>query len=90
MEAFALILIILSFAAIGICVIEFDEFLVHFFISLIIIAFIIIGCGILCDYYSKPTPEPIDVYRDKTTLQITYQDSIPIDTIVVFKPEFIK
>ncbi len=33
--------------------------------------------------YNKPTA--IDVYRCKTTLQITYQDSIPIDTIVVFK-----
>ena len=33
----------------------------------------------------KTTPQAIDVYRDKTTLQITYRDSIAIDTIVVFK-----
>lgn len=31
------------------------------------------------------TPKAIDVYRGRTTLQITYQDSIPIDSIVVFK-----
>lgn len=31
------------------------------------------------------TPNAIDVYRGKTTLQITYKDSIPQDTIVVFK-----
>lgn len=30
-------------------------------------------------------PQAIDVYRGKTTLQITYKDSIPQDTIVVFK-----
>lgn len=34
----------------------------------------------ICKY-----PSAIDVYRGKTTLQITYKDSIPIDTIVVFK-----
>ena len=30
-------------------------------------------------------PRAIDVYRGKTTLEITYRDSIPIDTVVVFK-----
>ena len=30
-------------------------------------------------------PSALDVYKGKTTLQITYRDSIPIDTIVVFK-----
>ena len=35
-------------------------------------------------------PRAIDVYRNKTTLQITYQDSIPVDTVVVWKDEFKK
>lgn len=30
-------------------------------------------------------PTPLDVYRGKTTLEITYRDSIAIDSIVVFK-----
>lgn len=30
-------------------------------------------------------PEAIDVYRGKTTLKITYVDSIPQDTTVIFK-----
>ena len=34
---------------------------------------------------SGPKPSAIDVYRGKTTLQITYQDSIAIDTVVVWK-----
>ena len=35
-------------------------------------------------------PAPMDVYQGKTVLQITYEDSIPVDSIVVFKPEFRK
>ena len=35
-------------------------------------------------------PTALDVYQGKTTLEITYRDSIPVDSIVVFKPEFRK
>lgn len=35
-------------------------------------------------------PRAIDVYQGKTTLEITYRDSIPVDTIVVFNTEFRK
>ena len=34
------------------------------------------------------TPTAKDVYDGKTTLRIVYEDSIPVDTIVVFKKEF--
>ena len=30
-------------------------------------------------------PRAIDVYRDKTTLEITYRDGVPVDSVVVFK-----
>ncbi len=30
-------------------------------------------------------PTPLDVYRDKTTLEISYRDGIPVDSAVVFK-----
>lgn len=30
-------------------------------------------------------PTAMDVYRGKTTLEITYKDSVPIDSVVVFK-----
>lgn len=43
---------------------------------------IIGGAGCLYDYNH---PQAIDVYRDKTTLQITYKDNIPIDSTVVYK-----
>lgn len=32
-------------------------------------------------------PEAIDVYQGETTLEITYRDSIPIDSVVVFRME---
>ena len=32
----------------------------------------------------------IDVYNNKTTLEITYRDSVAIDSMVVYKPEFRK
>lgn len=35
--------------------------------------------------FKKDIPTALDVYRGKTTLQITYQNSIPVDTIVVIK-----
>jgi hypothetical protein len=31
------------------------------------------------------TPTAIDVYRGKTTLEITYKDGIPVDSVMVFK-----
>lgn len=30
-------------------------------------------------------PTAMDVYKGKTTLEITYRDSIPVDSVVVFK-----
>ena len=30
-------------------------------------------------------PKAIDVYRDKTTLEITYKNNVPIDTVIVWK-----
>lgn len=34
---------------------------------------------------SLAKPTAIDVYRGRTTLEITYKDSIPVDSVVVFK-----
>ena len=44
-----------------------------------------IGTIILVDSRIRSYPQAIDVYKGKTTLQITYKDSIPVDTVVVFK-----
>jgi hypothetical protein len=41
-------------------------------------AFVAMGC-----YEKEPTA--LDVYRGKTTLEITYRDSVAIDSTVVYK-----
>ena len=54
--------------------------------AVMIIAFAIsfIGwCGYNIGTAGKPTA--MDVYQGKTTLEITYKDGIPVDSIVVFK-----
>lgn len=40
---------------------------------------------LLLIYIDGTIPTALDVYQGKTTLEITYKDSIPIDSIVVFK-----
>ena len=39
----------------------------------------------VCGIIKISSPQAIDVYRNRTTLEITYRDSIPVDSIVVFK-----
>ena len=54
--------------------------------DIMIVAFAIsfIGwCGYNIGTAGKPTA--MDVYQGKTTLEITYKDGIPVDSIVVFK-----
>ena len=42
--------------------------------------------GILCfQEHFDPSISPMDVYRGKTTLEITYRDSVAIDSTVVYK-----
>lgn len=53
-------------------------------VLLMILGLLLITYGGMLFFVSK-SPQAIDVYRGKTTLQITYKDSIPTDTTVVFK-----
>lgn len=36
---------------------------------------------------ANPPIQPIDVYRGRTTLEITYRDSVAVDSVVVWKEE---
>lgn len=60
-----------------------------FYAFLLTISAIILAALILYDD-NKNIPTALDVYEGKTTLEITYRDSIPVDSIVVFKEEFKK
>lgn len=37
--------------------------------------------------FEDKMPQAIDVYRGKTTLEITYRNGVPVDSVVVFKTE---
>lgn len=45
--------------------------------------------NLLCDLgdvvVEKHRPQAIDVYRGKTELEITYRDSVAVDSVVVYK-----
>lgn len=55
---------------------------------LISIGILLVLVGIVSILSKNPTA--LDVYQGKTTLEITYRDSIPVDSVVVFKDEFKK
>lgn len=46
------------------------------------------GCSVIAMFLMIAylyKPKAIDVYRNKTTLEITYKNNAPIDTVVVWK-----
>lgn len=59
-------------------------------LGIIIAILIFIEAYIISCIISEPTPTALNVYQGKTTLEITYKDSIPVDSVVVFKDEFKK
>ena len=46
-------------------------------------AYLLSGGIMMCQESCEPTA--IDVYQDKTTLEITYKDGVPVDSVVVYK-----
>ena len=49
------------------------------------IAFSFCALGSLFSIREYNTPTALDVYRGKTTLEITYRDSVAVDSVVVYK-----
>ena len=52
-------------------------------------AFITILCVVeiclILTIIQKSKPSALDVYQNKTTLEITYKDGVPVDSVVVWK-----
>lgn len=36
-------------------------------------------------YPATEAPSALDVYKGKTVLKITYEDKVPVDTVVIYK-----
>ena len=61
---------------------NFGETIVAILIGTLAVTFI--GwCGYIVGTIGEPTA--MDVYQGKTTLEITYKDGVPVDSVVVFK-----
>ena len=58
---------------------EFNDKLLVF--TLFLYTFLVFFCLL----YNLNKPKAIDVYKGKTTLEITYKDRVPIDSTVVWK-----
>jgi O-antigen ligase len=65
-------------------ILEADRFF-RFSTAFLLTILAIIIFGLFLAYENRNTPTALDVYQDKTTLEITYRDSIPVDSVVVFK-----
>jgi hypothetical protein len=65
---------------------HYDDALLSAVLGVVIVIFLTAGIEII-DEYCYPSITPMDVYRGKTTLEITYKDSIAIDSTVVWKEE---
>ena len=85
MSLYTWIIIIVSI--ITICVVIYLKF--HYDMKLIelYVVFVLGGLFFMTISTSNESkqPKPIDVYRGKTTLKIYYIDSIPQDTLVLWK-----
>lgn len=44
-----------------------------------------LGCVIILSVLLSFQPSAMNVYQGKTTLEITYRDGVPVDSVVVFK-----
>lgn len=61
-----------------------DDWLAYSAITCFVVGLILFIC---CIIDNETNPTAMDVYRRKTTLSITYEDGVPVDSIVVFKKE---
>lgn len=78
-----MILIGIAFLCVGIsinCVISDGHLGVYFGTLLACLGVLLI----MANHYEK-NPSAMDVYQGKTTLEITYKNGIPVDSVVVFK-----
>ena len=81
---FSIIVFILSilYAVLAILPEEYVRIKLAYCIISVLIFILSVLC-IVVYYENKPTA--MDVYRGKTTIEITYRDKVPVDTVVVLK-----
>ena len=61
------------------------SFYVGIFMGIVITILFVMEICLVHEIIEKPKPSALDVYQNKTTLEITYKDGVPVDSVVVFK-----
>ena len=70
---------------IGVILVKDREFFNGTIFGMLVTCVLLVGILFICADIAEPIPTAMDVYQGKTTLEITYKDSVPIDSTVVFK-----
>lgn len=80
-------ILILALMILGECISDRCDgsFYVGVFMGIGITILFVIEICLLHEIIEKPKPTAMDVYQDKTTLEITYKDGVPVDSVVVFQ-----
>ena len=80
-------ILILALIILGECISNRCDgsFYVGVFMGIVITILFVMEICLVHEIIEKPKPTAIDVYQGKTTLEITYKDGVPVDSIVVWK-----
>ena len=71
---------------VAVCIEEIEGFVYGIVFSVSVLIAVFLGIYLFHEPTDK-APTAVDVYRGKTTLEITYRDSVAVDSIVVWKEE---
>ena len=61
------------------------SFYVGLFMGIVITILFVMEICLVHEIIEKPKPSAMDVYQGKTTLEVTYKNGVPVDSIVVWK-----
>ena len=61
------------------------SFYVGVFMGIVITILFVMEICLVHEIIEKSKPSALDVYQNKTTLEITYKDGVPVDSVVVWK-----
>ena len=81
------VLCIILLVTIGLMIfigIVYDILSDYYWLVTIVISVILL-LSIILSFADKTNPTAIDVYRNRTTIEVTYRNGVAIDSIVVFK-----
>lgn len=86
-EAIIVGILILALMILGECISNRCDgsFYVGVFMGIVITILFVMEICLVHEIIEKPKPTAMDVYQNKTTLEITYKDGAPVDSVVVWK-----